>query len=146
MTLRLKLLRIKSDWRSKRTLQTTLVSGELSHGRNHSGNREQVLRRMVASQLGRADGVFTEDAEYQNIPMGPAAKGKHAIRKVIDSLMPTVKGLEIKIPNTAANGNVVFNERGDITDLGGGKRMELPGAGVFEVNGGNDREVARLLR
>ena len=51
-----------------------------------------------------AEGVFTEDAEYQNIPMGPAAKGKDAIRKVIDSLMPTVKGLEIKIQNTAANG------------------------------------------
>ena len=80
-------------------------------------------------------GSFTEDAEYQNIPMGPAAKGKDAIRKVIDSLMPTVKGLEIKILNTAANGNVVFNERVDITDLGGGKRMELPVAGVFEVNG-----------
>ena len=79
---------------------------------------------------------FTEDAEYQNIPMGPAAKGKDTIRKVIDSLMPTVKGLEIKILNTAVNGNVVFNERVDITDLGGGKRMELPVAGVFEVKGG----------
>jgi limonene-1,2-epoxide hydrolase len=79
---------------------------------------------------------FTEDADYQNIPMGPAAKGKDAIRKVIDSLMPTVKGLEIKILNTAVNGNVVFNERVDITDFGGGKRTELPVAGVFEVKGG----------
>jgi limonene-1,2-epoxide hydrolase len=50
--------------------------------------------------------------------------------------MPTVKGLEIKILNTAVNGNVVFNERVDITDLGGGKRTELPLAGVFEVKGG----------
>jgi hypothetical protein len=37
--------------------------------------------------------------------MGPAAKGKDTIRKVIDSLMSTVKGLEIKIRNKAVNGN-----------------------------------------
>ena len=79
---------------------------------------------------------FTEDAEYQNIPMGPAAKGKEAIRKVINSLLPTAKRLEIKILNTAVNGDVVFNERVDITDLGGGKKVELPVAGVFEVSGG----------
>ena len=45
--------------------------------------------------------------------------------------MPTVKGLEFKILNTAVDGNVVFNERATFTDLGGGKRMELPLAGVF---------------
>jgi len=84
--------------------------------RNQSGNREQVLRRMVASQLGRADGVFHGGRRIPEHSKGPAAKGKDAIRKVIDSLMPTVKGLEIKILNTAANGNVVFNERIDITD------------------------------
>ena len=46
------------------------------------------------------------------------------------------KGLEFKVLNTAANGNVVFNERIDIFDLGNGKKIELPVAGVFEVSGG----------
>jgi len=101
--------------------------------------QETVNKSLAASPRLNLDELmefFTEDAEYQNIPMGPAAKGKDAIRKVIDSLMPTVKGLEIKILNTAVNGNVVFSERVDITDLGGGKRTELPVAGVFEVKGG----------
>ena len=80
-------------------------------------------------------GYFTDDAEYQNIPMGPAAKGKEAIKKVINSFLPMAKGLEFKVLHTAANGNVVFNERVDIFDLGGGKKIELPVAGVFEVSG-----------
>ena len=81
-------------------------------------------------------GFFTEDAEYQNIPMGPAAKGKEAIKKVINSFLPMAKGLEFKVLHTAANGNLVFNERIDIFDLGGGKKIELPVAGVFEVSDG----------
>ena len=81
-------------------------------------------------------GYFTEDAEYQNIPMGPAAKGKEAIKQVINNFLPMDKGLEFKVLHTAANGNVVFNERVDIFDLGGGKKIELPVAGVFEVSGG----------
>ena len=80
-------------------------------------------------------GYFTDDAEYQNIPMGPAAKGKEAIKKVINTFLPMAKGLEFKVLHTAANGNVVFNERVDIFDLGGGKKIELPVAGVFEVSG-----------
>lgn len=35
----------------------------------------------------------------------------------------------------AANGDVVFNESVDITDVGGGKRMEPPVVGVFKMNG-----------
>ena len=37
--------------------------------------------------------------------------------------------------NSAGNGNVVFNERVDIFDLGNGKTISLPVAGVFEVTG-----------
>jgi len=79
---------------------------------------------------------FTEDAEYLNIPTPPAAKGRDAIKKVISSFLPMAKGLEFKILHTAASGNVVFNERIDIFDLGGGKKIELPVSGVFEVSGG----------
>ena len=81
-------------------------------------------------------GFFTEDAVYTNIPMGPGAKGKEAIKAVINSFLPMAKGLEFKVLNSAASGSVVFNERVDIFDLGGGKKIELPVAGVFEVRGG----------
>jgi limonene-1,2-epoxide hydrolase len=79
---------------------------------------------------------FTDDAEYQNIPVGPGAKGKAAIKEVINSFLPMAKGLEFKVLRAAANGNTVLNERVDIFDLGGGKKIELPVAGVFEVRDG----------
>ncbi|HUY26771.1 MAG TPA: limonene-1,2-epoxide hydrolase family protein [Candidatus Binataceae bacterium] len=77
---------------------------------------------------------FTDDAEYQNVPMGPGAKGKAAIKGVIDSFWPMAKSIEFKVLRAAANGNTVINERVDIFDLGA-KKIELPVAGVFEVRG-----------
>ena len=43
--------------------------------------------------------------------------------------------VEFKILKSLAAGNVVMNERVDIFQMGP-KRIELPVAGVFEVNGG----------
>ncbi|MGH7815206.1 MAG: SgcJ/EcaC family oxidoreductase [Candidatus Binataceae bacterium] len=77
---------------------------------------------------------FTDDAVYHNIPM-QAARGKEAIRAVINMFLPMAKSVEFKILHTVASGNVVMNERVDIFDLGG-KKIELPVAGVFEVTGG----------
>ena len=79
-------------------------------------------------------GFFTEDAVYHNIPM-PAAKGKDAIRATISSFLPMATAVEFKILKSLAAGNVVMNERVDIFQMGP-KRIELPVAGVFEVNGG----------
>jgi len=77
---------------------------------------------------------FSEDAVYHNIPMEPA-KGKAAIRNVINMFLPMASAIEFKILNTAASGNVVMNERVDIFQMGN-KRVELPVAGVFEVRSG----------
>jgi len=77
---------------------------------------------------------FTEDAVYHNIPMEPA-KGKAAIREAINSFLPTAKSIQFEILRSAANGNIVFNERIDRMDLGG-KQIALPVAGVFEVTNG----------
>jgi limonene-1,2-epoxide hydrolase len=77
---------------------------------------------------------FTEDAVYHNIPM-EAAKGKAAIRAGINTFLPAAKSIEFKILHSACNGNVVFNERIDIIDLGA-KKITLPVTGVFEVSGG----------
>lgn len=79
-------------------------------------------------------GFFTEDAVYHNIPLEPA-KGKAAIRGVINTFLPMAKSLHFKVLHAASNGNVVFNERVDVFDLGNGKTIQLPVAGVFEVTG-----------
>ena len=77
---------------------------------------------------------FTEDAVYHNIPMAPA-KGKPAIRNVINTFLPMATACEFKILKSAAAGNVVINERIDCFQMGP-KRIELPVAGVFELQGG----------
>jgi limonene-1,2-epoxide hydrolase len=77
---------------------------------------------------------FTDDAVYHNIPVEPA-KGKEAIKAVINMFLPMAKSLHFKVLKTASAGNVVFNERVDIFDLGNGKTISLPVAGVFEITG-----------
>ena len=79
-------------------------------------------------------GFFTDDATYHNIPL-EAVRGKEAIRGVINTFLPMAKSIEFKVLHSAGTGNVVFNERVDIFDLGGGKSIKLPVAGVFEVSG-----------
>ena len=78
---------------------------------------------------------FTDDAVYHNIPV-EAARGKAAIKAVINSFLPAAKSVEFKVLKSAAAGNFVMNERVDVFDLGGGKKISLPVAGVFEVTGG----------
>ena len=77
---------------------------------------------------------FTDDAVYHNIPLD-SAKGKEAIRSVINTFLPMAKSIQFKVLHSASNGNVVMNERVDIFDLGNGKTISLPVAGVFEVTG-----------
>ena len=79
-------------------------------------------------------GFFTDDAVYHNIPLEPA-KGKEAIRGVINTFLPMAKSVQFKVLHSASNGNVVFNERVDVFDLDNGKTISLPVAGVFEVTG-----------
>ena len=79
-------------------------------------------------------GYFTDDAVYHNMPMEPA-KGTAAIKATINSFLPGSDKIEFKILHTASNGNIVFNERIDMIDMGE-KRVELPVAGMFEVRGG----------
>jgi limonene-1,2-epoxide hydrolase len=77
---------------------------------------------------------FTDDAVYHNIPLEPA-KGKAAIRGVINTFLPMAKSVHFKVLKSASAGNVVLNERVDVFDLGNGKTISLPVAGVFEVTG-----------
>jgi limonene-1,2-epoxide hydrolase len=79
-------------------------------------------------------GYFSDDAVYHNMPMEPA-KGKDAIRKTINSFLPGSDKIQFKILHTASNGNIVFNERIDMFDIGE-KRVELPVAGLFEIKAG----------
>ncbi len=80
-------------------------------------------------------GFMTDDAVYHNIPMAPA-KGKAAIRAVIEGFLKMSEAIDFKILHSAGAGNVVMNERVDSFTYKGGKKGSVPVVGVFEVSGG----------
>ena len=77
---------------------------------------------------------FTPDAVYHNIPMAPA-EGIDAIRGSLEMFVPVSPYVEFELVNLASNGTVVFTERIDRMEFGG-KAVELPVTGVFEVEAG----------
>ncbi len=79
-------------------------------------------------------GYFAEDAVYHNMPM-PAMQGKPAIKTVLQQIVSPTTWIEWETLNIAEAGNVVFTERVDRFEMGG-KKVELPVAGVFEIEGG----------
>jgi limonene-1,2-epoxide hydrolase len=79
-------------------------------------------------------GYFTDDAVYHNIPM-PPMKGKAAIRDAFGLFLPPSETIEWEMVHLASAGNVVFTERVDRFVILG-KQVELPVAGVFEMENG----------
>lgn len=77
---------------------------------------------------------FTDDAVYHNIPM-PAMTGKPAIHSVLEMFLGPATFAEFEVLNIAANGDVVLTERIDRFEVGG-KKIELPVMGTFEIAGG----------
>ncbi len=84
-----------------------------------------------------ADGImshFAEDAVWDNVPM-PTAKGKPAIRQMIDGFMKDMSGFSVKILKSLQDRNTVFDARIDTITMKSGKRAEVPVAGMFEFDG-----------
>ncbi len=94
----------------------------------------QFCKAWERKNLDELMGYFAEDAVYHNIPMEPA-RGKAAIRQVINTFLPMAESVAFKVLNTASAGDVVINERVDIFKIGP-KTIEIPVAGVFEVKNG----------
>ncbi len=79
-------------------------------------------------------GYFAEDAVYHNMPM-PPMQGKPAIKTILQQIVSPTSWIEWETLNIAEADNVVFTERVDRFEMGG-KKVELPVAGVFEIENG----------
>jgi limonene-1,2-epoxide hydrolase len=77
---------------------------------------------------------FSDGAVYHNMPMAPVT-GKDAIKGVLDMFLAPAQSVEFVMLRIAGNGGVVLTERVDRFVLGG-KTVELPVAGVFELTDG----------
>ncbi len=87
--------------------------------------------RLDAAELAS---YFTEDGVYHNMPMAPVA-GRAAIEAMIRGFTANWSATDWEIRHLVAEGDVVFSERIDRSVVGG-KRVELPCAGVFEMRSG----------
>ena len=78
--------------------------------------------------------LLTDDIEYQNMPL-PPVHGKAAVRETLEALLALCTGSEWVVHRELASGDLVMNERTDRFELGG-KWVDLPVAGVFELRDG----------
>ncbi len=78
--------------------------------------------------------AFTDDGVYHNMPLQPAV-GKAAIAALLGVILGPASDVRFEILQIAAAGDVVMTERVDRFVIGG-KTVELPVMGAFEVRGG----------
>ena len=97
-----------------------------------------VVRAFLAAAAGKDYGaamaLLADDVEYQNM-MLPAVQGKEKVRETLDALLALCTGSEWVVHRELAAGDLVMNERTDRFEIGG-KWVDLPVAGVFEVRDG----------
>ena len=98
----------------------------------------QVVREFCAAWEARDQqrilDAFTDDGVYHNMPLEPAV-GKAAIAALLGVILGPASEVKFEIKHIAADGDVVLTERVDRFIIGG-KTVELPVMGAFEVRDG----------
>ena len=77
--------------------------------------------------------LLSDDCLYHNIPIEPVV-GIDAIGEFVRSFAAGVERVDFDTLAIAANGSTVLTERVDTFRYPGGKRIDLPVMGAFEVN------------
>lgn len=80
---------------------------------------------------------FHPDAVYHNMPL-PPLQGLDQIRSTLATFLSPAEEVDFEILHLASSGNVVFTERVDRFSFADTK-VELPVAGVFEIEDGKIR-------
>ncbi len=91
----------------------------------------EFMARIVGMDLDAACELVSDDVEYDNVPMGKVY-GPDGIKSVLGQMVGMLDEVDWVIHRQVASGSLVLNERTDRFGKGG-KWMELPVAGVFEV-------------
>jgi limonene-1,2-epoxide hydrolase len=101
-------------------------------------DNEKIIRDFIAA-WSRLDpdelvGFFAPDGVYHNMPMQPVA-GRDHLKAFIAGFIREWQSTDWDLLNLVSKGDVVIAERLDRT-LVGGKPVNLPCCGVFEMEGG----------
>lgn len=99
-------------------------------------NPESIVREFCTAfarqDLAELLGFFAEGAVYHNIPL-PPAEGLAAIEATLKQFLNPSGEAEFRVRHLAASGQAVLTERVDVLTIGG-KRIEIPVMGTFEVD------------
>lgn len=99
-------------------------------------NKEIVLSFIDCWNTLNWDGItelLTEDVVWDNVPM-ETLEGKAVVDAAIRGMAP--EGADWEVLAIAEDGDRVWTERIDRFDMPGGKRVELPVMGVFDMEDG----------
>ena len=100
-------------------------------------NAEGLVAEFIAAiERGDIDGALSYLAptcEYDNVPISKAI-GHEEIKAILGMFVSADSPTEFRIVRQVASGNLVMNERVDRLAISG-KMVELPVAGVWEVEG-----------
>ena len=101
-------------------------------------NTLELVNRFCAAwekgDLAELTGMITDDVVYHNIPFKPVS-GKEAVVNDFRTILDQYAPFRFDVLRSAAEGNVVFNERVDHLTIKGNP-FSLPVVGVFEVRDG----------
>jgi len=99
---------------------------------------ERVIRDFLAawSRLDASEliGYFAADGVYHNMPLAPVA-GRAAVEQLVRGFIGTWSEAKFDVLALVSAGNVVIAERVDRIRAGG-KSVDLPCVGVFELEAG----------
>ena len=99
-------------------------------------NAESVVNQFFAAveriNIDEAVSYLADDVSYENMPVQPV-RGKDEVRNLMSAFLAASTEVEWRVLRQHCVDNVVFNERLDRFKMNGGW-LELPVAGVFEVN------------
>ena len=95
---------------------------------------DEFIRRVTARDVDGACEFLHPDVEYDNVPVGKNI-GIDAVKSFLGPMVTGIDETEWVVHRQTVTGNVVMNERSDRFRIGE-NWMELPVAGVFEVDAG----------
>ena len=99
---------------------------------------EKVVRDFIDTwpslDVDRIVDSFTDDGIYYNMPIQPV-QGREALREFIAGFIKDWTATDWEVLNLTSAGQVVIAERVDHIHVGG-KKIDLPCCGVFEIEGG----------
>jgi limonene-1,2-epoxide hydrolase len=93
----------------------------------------EFIARVVAKDIDGACELVAADLEYDNVPMGKN-HGPDGLKAFLAPMVDGLDEVQFVTHRQTATGNVVMNERTDRFRVGE-KWMDLPVAGIFEIDG-----------